>query len=94
MYRVRRSIKSTGQREYLGSRKTLEEAIALRDDPRAVAKNGVSGENNPAAKLKNWQWDLVIQEALKGKKSQAQIAREAGISPASLCKKLKAYKNK
>ena len=94
MYRVRRSIKSTGQREYLGSRKTLEEAIALRDDPRAVAKNGVSGENNPAAKLKNWQWDLVIQEALKGKKSQAQIAREAGISPAALCKKLKEHKNK
>ena len=94
MYRVRRSIKSTGQRDYLGSRKTLEEAIALRDDPRAVAKNGVSGENNPAAKLKDWQWELVIQEALKGKKSQAQIAREAGISPASLCKKLKAYKNK
>ena len=94
MYRVRRSIKSTGQREYLGSRKTLEEAIALRDDPRAVAKNGVSGENNPAAKLKNWQWDTIIQEVLKGKKSQAQIARDAGISPAALCRKLKAYKNK
>jgi len=93
-YRARRYNRATGKREFLGSTTTLEEAIALRDDPTAVAKNGVSGENNPAAKLKNWQWELVIQEALKGKKSQAQIARDAGVSPASLCRKLKAYKNK
>ena len=93
-YNVRRYNKATGEREYLGAVDTLADAIALRDDPRAVAKQGISGENNPAAKLKDWQWERVIQEALKGKKSQAQIARDAGISPAALCRKLKVYKNK
>jgi hypothetical protein len=90
-YRVRRQNYVTGEREYLGMVETLEEAKKLYDTPRSKLVINNKGENNPMAKLKDWQWLEIFKEVEKGELSQSKIAKKWGVSPASVSKRYKRH---
>jgi len=80
---VRRFNKLLGEREYIGTADTFEYAKKLLELPRNVLGN--LGENNPRAKIKDYEKDEIIKLLEEDNLTQRAIAKLYNLSPARIC---------